>query len=126
MRAVSTFAACLFLASAGCRAVDLSPSEEPPPAGSVRVREAPHVEEIDAGDRIDDGGRVLDGGSLDSIVVIDAPADGAAFVRDTVEDGEFVAPVTFEVRSANVAYVELWAADTYYLGDADASGSLTA
>lgn len=99
------------LALAGCRAVDVTPSDEDPPIGTVRVHEPA---QSDAG--VD--------ASIAASVSIDEPAEGSVFVRDVLEAGEWIAAVTFAVSAAGVARVELWADGEFLLGEV-AGGTFT-
>lgn len=57
-------------------------------------------------------------------VSVEAPLDGAVFVRDAVVEGELAARVAFTVRASGVARVELRADETFVLGEPDAAGHL--
>jgi hypothetical protein len=106
-------AGLLCVASAvGCRAVDLTPSEQPTPAGSVRVRGTTSMS-VDAGT------------VLAPSVTIDEPADRSVFVRDALAEGEWIAPVVFAISASDVARVELYADGTNLLGEPDISGLLS-
>lgn len=71
----------------------------------------------------EDGGAVeVDGGAVGidaaapAEVVIEAPLDGASFVRDQVEDGAWVARIELRVRASGVDHVELVADGSFALG----------
>lgn len=106
----------------GCQGVDLSPSRAPSPAGSVGVT-LPGESPRDGGGADDAGMR--EDAAVAASVTIDAPADGASFVRDVVEASEWVARVSFSVTSTGVASVELVADTDFPLGTVDAAGELT-
>ncbi|MBZ0121390.1 MAG: extensin family protein [Sandaracinaceae bacterium] len=91
----------------GCRGVDLSASRQPPGAP---VRGVPPA-----------GG---DAGTLDASmepsISIAGPADGSVFVRDAIVEGEWAAQVTFTGNASGVSRVELYADETFLLGEAQA------
>ncbi len=104
---------------AGCRSVDLSPSDRSP-TGGVQVV-LPTGGGADAG-----GGGGVDAGSMVTPmprVTITAPADGSTFPQDTLLGSEWAAEVTFTVDAADVARVELVSGGVS-LGDV-VDGSLT-
>ncbi len=84
----------------------------------------------DAGSVPDARPVTLDAG-VDAVVPVtpevrfEGPVDGSAFVRDEVVEGAWVAQVTFQVRAAEVARVELWADGEFLLGETDAAGALS-
>jgi hypothetical protein len=101
---------------AGCRSVDLSPSSEPSPPGTVRVLEP---DGPDAGAAPDARPEPMPS------VVIEAPMDGAVFVQDAVVGDDWAANVTFTVQALDVARVEIWADGEFLLGEPDDAGELT-
>ncbi|MCB9591893.1 MAG: extensin family protein [Sandaracinaceae bacterium] len=117
MRRLLLLMSLLPLSIAGCRSVDLSPSDRAP-SGGVRVVR-PMSADVDAGG----------GGGVDATVTpmprvtITAPMDGATFPQDALVGGEWAASVTFTVDAADVARVELVSGGVS-LGDV-MDGSLT-